>query len=105
MFSQSLTAKSILLNACLAMLALGPVSASAHVLAKAQEPSDRQRALELYEAQNFIGAVPLLEKIAAANPNDISILSRRGFSLYESSAIEKAPAARRKMLEKARTVL
>jgi hypothetical protein len=65
MFSQSLTAKSILLNACLAMLALGLVSTSANVLAKSQEQSDRQRALELYEAQNFIGAVPLLEKISS----------------------------------------
>jgi tetratricopeptide (TPR) repeat protein len=105
MFRQSLTAKSILLNAGLAMLALGLFSASANVLAKSQEQSERQRALELYEAQNFIGAVPLLEKIAAANPNDIFILSRLGFALYASSAIEKDPAARRKMLARARTVL
>ena len=87
------------------MLVLGLFSASANVLAKSQEQSDRQRALELYEAQNFIGAVPLLEKIAAANPNDIFILSRLGFALYASSAIEKDPAARRKMLERARTFL
>jgi len=105
MFRQSLTAKSILLNACVALSALGFVCASANVLAKSQEQSDRQRALELYEAQNFVAAVPLLEKLAAANPNDIFILSRLGFAVYANSATEKDPAVRQKMRERARTVL
>ena len=104
MFRQSLTVKSILLNVCLTVWVMGLVSASVNVRAKSQEQSDRQRAIELYDAQNFVAAVPLLEKLAAANPNDIFILSRLGFAVYASSATEKDPAVRQKMRARARAV-
>jgi tetratricopeptide (TPR) repeat protein len=105
MFNHSLTAKRILLNiflpAAVALLVSAPVGA----LTGTQDPAERQRALDLYEANNFAAALPLLEKLAAANPDDPMILSRLGFALYASSATEKDPAVRQQMRERARTTL
>ncbi len=105
MFNHSLTAKRIFLNIFLAAIAalffLAPVSA----IAGTQDPAERQRALDLYESNNFAAALPLLEKLAIANPNDAVILSRLGFALYATSATEKDPAVRRHMRERARTLL
>src|SRR5690348_12954846 len=105
MFKPSLSAKRILLNAYAITLAFVIISAPGAILAKAQEPNERQRALELYEANNLVGALPLLEKAAAANPNDAIILSRLGFALYATSGMEKDPAVRRQMRDRARTTL
>lgn len=101
MHSQSLTAKRNFLNAGLMIVALIVFTGSAF----AQDPGDRKRALDLYEANNFAAALPLLEKVAAASPNDAVILSRLGFALYATSATEKDPAPRQKLRERARTVL
>jgi tetratricopeptide (TPR) repeat protein len=103
MHNQSLTAKRIFLNACLAIVAALLLAAGA--FARTQDPAERQRALDLYESNNFVAALPLLEKVAAANPNDAVILSRLGFALYANSAAEKDPALRQNMRERARTVL
>lgn len=103
MHNQSLTAKRIFLNACLAMVAALLLAAGA--FARTQDPAERQRAIDLYESNNFTAALPLLEKLAAASPNDAVILSRLGFALYASSAAEKDLAVRQKMRERARTVL
>ena len=92
MHSQSLTAKRIFLNACVAIVAALVLAAGA--FARTQDPAERQRALDLYESNNFVAALPLLEKVAAANPNDAEILSRLGFALYANSAAEKDPAQR-----------
>lgn len=104
MFQQSLAAKRIWLNACAVALAL-VIVAPATVSAWFQDASDRQRALELYEANNFVGAIPLLEKVTAASPNDPVILSRLGFALYATGSLEKDPAVRRKLLDRARATL
>ena len=105
MCNHSLTAKRIFLNmflpACVALLLSVPVGA---VTAR-QDPSERQRALDLYESNNFAAALPLLEKLAAANPDDAVILSRLGFALYANSATEKDPAVRQHMRDRARTTL
>jgi tetratricopeptide (TPR) repeat protein len=102
MFKQSLTAKRIFLNACLAVLAM---VFAAGVRAQPQDRSERQRALDLYESNNFVAALPLLEKVAAANPDDAEVLSRLGFVLYANTASVKDPAARQQMWDRARTVL
>lgn len=50
---------------------------SASLPARGQQRVDdpeRARALKLYESSNYVEAVPLLEKIAVANPNDVFIL-------------------------------
>ena len=103
MHNQSLTAKRIFLNACLAIVAA--LLLAAGVFARPQDPAERQRAMDLFEANNFTAAFPLLEKLAAASPNDTGILSRLGFALYASAAVEKDPAVRQNMLGRARTVL
>jgi len=105
MCNHSLTAKRIFLNillpACAALLLSVPVGA----VTGTQDPSERQRALELYESNNFAAALPLLEKLAISNPNDAVILSRLGFALYANSATEKDPAVRQQMRDRARTTL
>ena len=100
MFKQSLTAKRIFLNAFLVILGIALA-----VTVRGQDTSQRQRAIDLYEANNFAEALPLLEKLATDTPNDPFILSRLGFALYASSATEKDPAARQKMRERARLTL
>ena len=105
MFNHSLTAKRIFLNiflpACAALLLSAPVGA----VNGTQDPDERQRALDLYESNNFAAALPLLEKLAVSTPNDAVILSRLGFALYASSATEKDSAVRQKMRDRARTTL
>ncbi|HEY5073974.1 MAG TPA: hypothetical protein VII34_04705, partial [Pyrinomonadaceae bacterium] len=103
MLNQSLTAKRIFLNACLLIVAMLVVAAGA--FARTQDPAERQRAIDLYEANNFAAALPLLEKVAAAKPDDAVILSRLGFALFANSATEKDPAQRQKMRDRARTTL
>ena len=105
MRNQSLTAKRIFLNACLVMIAGLMLSAQVSAARLRQDPSERQRALDLYEANNFAAALPLLEKLAASNPDDAVILSRLGFALYANSSTEKDPAVRQQMRDRARTTL
>ncbi|MDX6405935.1 MAG: hypothetical protein QOH70_3390 [Blastocatellia bacterium] len=103
MNNQSLTAKRIFLNACVVLVALLVFAPGA--FGRAQDPAERKRALELYDSNNLAAALPLLEKLAAANPDDAVILSRLGFTLYANSAMEKDPALRQKLRERARTTL
>ena len=99
----TLITKRIFLNVCLAIVATLILPAIS--FARPQDPSERQRALELYDANNLIAALPLLERVAAANPNDAVILSRLGFALYANSVDVKDAALRQKMRERARTTL
>src|SRR5882672_1655843 len=92
---------SNLLAAMLAFVFLAPVDA----LAQPQAQTEREQALALYESNNFVAALPLLEKTAAASPRDPVILSRLGFVLYATSATEKDLALRRKLRERARKIL
>jgi tetratricopeptide (TPR) repeat protein len=103
MFNHSLTAKRFFLNAGLAIVAALVFCSS--VPGRPQDPAERQRAMELYESNNFAAALPLLEKVAAASPNDVAILSRLGFALYANSATEKDPVLRQKMRDRARVTL
>ena len=99
----TLITKRIFLNVCLAIVATLILPAIS--FARPQDPSERQRALEFYEANNLVAALPLLERVAAANPNDPAILSRLGFALYANSVDLKDPAQRQKLRERARTTL
>ena len=105
MFNQSLAAKRIFLNACLVIIAGLMVSAQVDAARFRQDPAERQRALDLYESNNFAAALPLLEKLAISNPNDAGILSRLGFALYATSIDEKDASARQKMRDRARSIL
>jgi len=103
MLNQSLTAKRIFLNAGLP-LAMALLLATG-AFAVTQDPAERQKAMDLYESSNYGAALPLLEKVAVAYPNDTAILSRLGFVLYASSTNEKDAALRQKMRERARAIL
>src|ERR1051325_11081722 len=103
MFNSNLTAKRIWLNVLLAIVA-GAWLATA-VAAQTQDPEERQRAIDVYESQNMVAALPLLEKVAVAYPNDPAVLSRLGFALYAVSADQKDAATRQKMRDRAREIL
>jgi tetratricopeptide (TPR) repeat protein len=47
--------------------------------------AEQQRAFQIYQQGNFTDAVPLLEKLAAANPSDVAVISRLGFALFGST--------------------
>lgn len=75
---------------CLTLLAL------ATSLAPAQELStERQRAFELVRANKAAEARPLLEKLAAADPNDMEVQTKLGFALLLLSRNAADPAALR----------
>jgi len=101
MFNSSLIAKRTAIIFALAFIVSSFVTAKAQT----QDPAERKRAIDAYESQNMVAALPLLEKVAAAYPNDPVILSRLGFALYANSLDQKDPAARQKMRDRARAVL
>lgn len=102
MLNHSLTAKGFLLNAGSLFIAVFIIATS---VAAQQSQDERQRAIDLFDANNFIAALPLLEKVAIAYPNDREVLSRLGFSLYANSAGEKDPVARKKVRDRVRQIL
>ncbi|HKO35550.1 MAG TPA: tetratricopeptide repeat protein [Pyrinomonadaceae bacterium] len=73
--------------------------------AQTPDPAVRQRALDTYESQNLVAALPLLEKAALGYPNDPIVLSRLGFALYANSADEKDAVKRDQMRKRARDIL
>jgi tetratricopeptide (TPR) repeat protein len=73
--------------------------------AQTQNPAERQQAIEVYESQNLVAALPLLEKVALAYPNDPAVLSRLGFTLYANSTDEKDPAKRQQLRQRSLAVL
>jgi tetratricopeptide (TPR) repeat protein len=73
--------------------------------AQTQNAAERQRAIELYESQNMVGALPLLEKVALAYPNDPAVLSRLGFALYASASDEKDAGKRQQLRQRSQSVL
>ncbi len=67
--------------------------------------AERQRAFQLWEESKVTEALPLLEKLYAADPQDVAVLSRLGFALYVASAQIKAAAARKEIRTRARAIL
>lgn len=95
MHSQSLTAKRIFLNACLAVMAGLMLSAPVRAAGPTQDPSDRQRAFDLIQESKYVEALPLFEKLAVQNPNDPQVIYWLGFlHIFKASDI-KDPAERK----------
>ncbi len=103
MFDSTLTAKRILSLAGPAAIVL--LTLITTVVSQTQDPAERKRAIDTYESQNLVAALPLLEKVALAYPNDPAVLSRLGFALYANSVDEKDVGVRKKMRDRARSVL
>ena len=80
-----------------------PLAGAARAQTAAQ--SEREQAISLFEANNFVAALPLLEKVALASPNDPVILSRLGFAIYAASTTTKDAATRQAARVRAREVL
>jgi tetratricopeptide (TPR) repeat protein len=99
MFDSTLTSTRILLFVAL-MFAV-PVCA----YAQTQNSAERQHAIEVYESQNLVAALPLLENVALAYPNDPAVLSRLGFSLYANSIDEKDANKRQQMRQRSLSIL
>jgi tetratricopeptide (TPR) repeat protein len=99
MLNSTLTLRRIL-------LAIGFMIAFAlSVVAQTQDPAARQHAIDVFESQNLVAALPLLEKVAVAYPNDPAVLSRLGFALYANAIDEKDANKRQQMRERALTTL
>jgi tetratricopeptide (TPR) repeat protein len=103
MFTSKLITKRRRLNLLLATIAIS--SAVTSVIARPQNSDERQKAIDTYESQNLVAALPLLEKAALAYPNDTAVLSRLGFALYANSVEEKDAVKRKQMRDRARSVL
>src|ERR1043165_9247238 len=103
MFASKLITKRRRLN--LLLVAIAVFSAATTVIAQPQNPEERQKALDTYESQNLLAALPLLEKVALSYPNDTTVLSRLGFALYANSVDEKDAVKRKQMRERARSIL
>jgi tetratricopeptide (TPR) repeat protein len=67
--------------------------------------ADRGRAFEFFDANNFVGALPLLEKLYAANQSDVIVLERLGFVLTGSLHTIKDPSERARVRARARAIL
>ena len=69
------------------------------------DEADRKRTLELVDDHKFLEAMPLLEKLVAASPNDTVLLERLGTTLVAYAATLKDAEARKQVRIRARKVL
>jgi len=99
MLNSTLTSKRI-------RLAIGfGIALAVSAAAQTQNPAERQQAIEVYESQNLVAALPLLEKVALAYPNDPVVLSRLGFALYANSTDVQDANKRMQMRQRALSIL
>lgn len=73
--------------------------------ATADGSAEKQRAYELYDRNKFAEALPILEKLVAANPSDVGLLERAGWATLVIAGSIKDPEARKKSRERARGFL
>ncbi len=83
---------------------LGAGGAPAQKLSE-DETALRNRAFLLWEQNNYIEALPLLEKLAVAHPTDIVVLERLGGALAGSAREVTDPEARKQVVLRARRIL
>lgn len=89
---------------CIAVLLVVAAGTSLPALGQQNDP-ERERAFKLWEAQNFVEATPLLEKLAEKYPDDPVVLGRLGFSIYVTSTSSQDAAKRKAMRDRARQIL
>lgn len=86
---------------CLLLLALSVTVVAQEV---AQE-DDRTRAFRLYKDAKYTEALPLFEKLAAANPQDPDVIQRLGMLVYTQSAYLRNPEERKNARKRGREIL
>lgn len=86
-------------------LAVAALPESAHARQAGSQPDERRRAFELFDKAQYQEALPLLERLSAANPSDGAIAVRLGFSIFANSKTIKDAEARRKERVRARAAL
>jgi len=64
----------------------------------------RRRAFDLFEKNNMVDAVPLLEKLNTDNPTDVLVLERLAFATFVTAAGATDEADRQRIRERARTL-
>src|SRR5215208_6194966 len=74
-------------------------------LATPQDGDERRRAFQLYKDAKYTEALPLFEKLAAANPNDAEVAETYGFLVLTQTSYLKDPAARKQARIKGREIL
>jgi tetratricopeptide (TPR) repeat protein len=80
----------------------------AQLCALSQQPAvdrERTRAFQLFNESKFTEAVPLLEKLAAAYPNDPAVLEKYGFALYAATKSVNDSQQRKLMIARAKEAL
>ncbi|MFL6228355.1 MAG: tetratricopeptide repeat protein [Pyrinomonadaceae bacterium] len=91
-----------------ALAVLFALALCAPAFALAQDNFDyaaqRARAIQLYQANNFVEALPVFEKLYAANQSDVLVLESLSFILTGSLRSIQDPAARAKTRERARSI-
>jgi tetratricopeptide (TPR) repeat protein len=84
------------------LFALCTLSTPALAQDKGDYEAERQRAVDLVQQSNFVGALPILEKLAAANDKDTEVLQLLAVSLFAKAATESDAAARKQGFLRAR---
>lgn len=100
-YRQSLTIFSMLML-CGIILSAAPPSGLAQ--ASGQSETERERAFRLYAEGKHLEAMPILEKLAKANPSDGPVLQQLAFSLLTYSATLPDKEARKKVRARAREI-
>lgn len=91
----------ILSRVFLALFLLATFSA----VVSAQDDAERRRAFQLYKDAKYIEALPLFEKLAAANPDDREVIEIFGMLVISQTAYLKEPAARKEARRRGRELL
>lgn len=83
------------------VLLLAPLPASA----APQDGDERRRAFQLFKDAKYTEALPLFEKLSAANPDDPEVTETYGFLVLTQTAYLKDAAARKQARIKGREIL
>lgn len=88
------------------LLLVAPLGTFAQTTGAAAQDYDtqRQRAFQLVDQSKFLEALPILEKLAIANPSDGTVAFALGFSLLASTSTMKEATERQKTRVRIRTL-
>jgi len=104
MFTFAVPARNLVLL-CQIVLLAGLLTMPRMARAQDSYEKDRQQALQLFEKGKMAQALPALEKLAAARPDDGAVLQHLGFAQLAVAATLKDDAARRQIRVTARKSL